>query len=612
MSAALQDIIRYPIKGFSGQEMQSAHLLKNQGLPFDRRLAFANGSTDVAPEGGWTPCGAFVRLTKNSALPRYGVTFDDVTETVTVTHPDGQTARFALDDRDSFEDANQRIAEWFPQSCGRAALAWAHPGIGYWDHDDATLSIINLDSVEQLGTLAGIDIDPRRFRGNLNIKGGGAWSEFDLIGQRVRIGQAIVEILRPIDRCSATSVHPDRGEIDCNLPALLARHAGHIFCGIYARVIKSGAIRPGDNVEPIGQSSGVMKAASDRPTAPAVAQWPRSGRITAVQQESRHVRSFWISDRLADDAIIPPYVPGQHIRLHGIGPDRTSWRSYTVSGLSADGQVRISVKRDLNGSCSGWLHDNLDVSDSLTISGPFGSFVQPALIERPVTMLSAGIGITPLLAMLSGLSTGAPESVVRFVHVCRSMRELALWGEVTELKAQMPNLVVQLYIDMADPEDVLPPNAIRDKIRWDEEVARASASHAINYLCGPRSFMQSARERLRGAGIHDRDILEEVFASPATTLGLPRPAPKPGPFPVHFAKSGITIDWNITSGSLLDLAEAAGVMLPANCRGGACGACAQTIQSGEVAYVIDPVSAPDGRRRLLCCSVPLSEIVIDT
>jgi ferredoxin-NADP reductase len=611
MSATLQGIIRYPIKGFSGQEIQSAHLLKNEGLPFDRRLAFTNGLQDVAPDGGWTPCGAFIRLTKNITLPRYGVAFDDTAETVTVTHPDGQTARFALDDAASLADANHRVAEWFPQTRNRGPLSWTRAGLGYWDHDDATLSIINLDSVEQLGALAGVDIDPRRFRGNLNIKGGGAWSEFDLIGRQLRIGQAIVEILRPIDRCSATSVHPDRGEIDLNLPASLARHAGHIFCGIYARVIKSGVIRPGDSVEPIGRSSGVTKAASERPTAPGTAQWPRSGRITAVQQESESIRSFWISDRLADDAIIPPYVPGQHIRLHGIGPDRSSWRSYTISGRRSDGQVRISVKRDLKGACSGWLHDNLKVGDSLTISGPFGSFVQPPAIDRQITMLSAGIGITPLLAMLSGLAADAPEAVVRFVHVCRSMRELALWDEVAALKARMCNLVVQLYIDMAGSEDVLPPDAIRDRIGWDEEVVRASASNAINYLCGPRSFMQTAREHLQRAGIHDQDILEEIFTSPANASGPPRLAPALGPFPVHFAKSGITIDWIIASGSLLDLAEAAGVTLPANCRGGACGVCAQTVQLGEVAYLIDPVSAPDGRRRLLCCAVPLGEIVID-
>jgi ferredoxin-NADP reductase/uncharacterized protein YcbX len=610
MSAFLQDIIRYPIKGFSGQRMPEAQVAKGEGLPFDRHLAFPNGQYYLTPDGGWTPCGAFVRLTKKSDLPRFGVAFDETKGSATITHPDGRKELISRDDTASLEIANNLIAEWFPQKSGKPALAWTRPGLGYWDHDDAAISIINLDSVEQLSNLAKVDIDPRRFRGNLLIKGGGAWSEFDLLGRQLQIGDAVLEILRPIDRCSATSVHPDQGEIDLNLPALLARHAGHIFCGVYARVIKHGVIRPGDRIVETGRSFGAVKLASERPTAPPARQWPRSAIVTAVKQESENVASFWIKDRLSDEAITPSYIPGQHICLHSIGPDRSSWRSYTVSGYQTDGQLRVSVKRDPKGICSGWLHDELKVGDPITISGPFGSFVQPQATDRPISMLSAGIGITPLLAMLSGLAAAAPKTVVRFVHVCRNIHELVFWDELTLLKARMPNLVIQLYIDMATPREAILSGAIRDKMRWDDEVARISTSDALTYVCGPKSFMQAARERLRVAGVRDQDILEEVFASPITSSGSIRPAPKPGPFSVTFSKSETIANWTVATGSLLDLAEQAGLNLPANCRGGACGACAQTIQSGEVAYLLDPVTTPEGQQHLLCCAVPQSDVVI--
>jgi ferredoxin-NADP reductase len=491
------------------------------------------------------------------------------------------------------------------------SLAWTRPGLGYWDHDDAALSIINLDSVAQLSTLADANIDPRRFRGNLLIKGGGAWSEFDLLGRQLQIGDAVLEILRPIDRCSATSVHPEFGEIDLNLPALLARHTGHIFCGVYARVIKQGVIRPGNQLIDTGRSFGIVKIASERPTAPPTKQWPRSAIVTAVQQESENVASFWIKDRLADEAITPPYISGQHIRLHGIGETQSSWRSYTVSGYRPDGQMRISVKRDPNGACSGWLHDTLKVGHHVTISGPFGSFVQPPASNRPITMLSAGIGITPLLAMLSGLAADAPETLVRFVHVCRNTRELVFLEELTILKSRMPNLVMQRYVDMAAPDEAMPSDAIADKLRWDDEVDLISRSHSITYMCGPKSFMQIARDQIRKAGVLDQDIHEEVFASPITSSGSPKTAPRPGPFSVTFSKSKTTADWTIGTGSLLDLAEQVGVMLPANCRGGACGSCAQTIKSGEVAYLLDPALALEGQKHLLCFAVPLSDVVID-
>jgi ferredoxin-NADP reductase/uncharacterized protein YcbX len=611
VSLVLDGIVRYPIKGFSGQALTLADLAVGQGLPFDRHLALTNGQQAIAPDGGWTPCGAFVRLTKNSDLPRFAITFDDRDGTATLTHPDGRTTHIRPNDPDTLQETNLNIAEWFPKKQRASAIAWARPSVGYWDHDDATLSIINLDSVEQLSMFAKVPIDPRRFRGNLLIRGAGPWAEFNLLGRQLKIGDAVLEILRPIDRCSATSVHPESGEVDLNLPALLARHKGHIYCGVYARVIRAGLIRPGEKLIDIGQSRGVVQRASQRPTAPPLRQWPRLGRVSAIQSDSETVRSFWIQDSLAQEAILPDYTPGQHIRLHGIGRDRSSWRSYTVSGYRPDGQMRISVKRDIKGDCSGWLHDHLAVGSSVTISGPFGSFVQPTAINRPIIFFSAGIGITPLLAMLSGLATDAAETVVRFIHVCRNTRELALWAELHALKPRMSNLVLQLYIDNATPEETTPDGAIRDSIDWDREVNQALNSQAITYLCGPRGFMQTAREHLLDAGVPDVDVLVEVFASPATTVAAPRPAPTPGPFVIEFSKSQAKATWTATAGSLLDLAESVGLSLPANCRAGACGTCAQTIQSGEVAYLLDPVGTQQGQRHWLCCSVPTSDVVID-
>jgi hypothetical protein len=116
MSAVLRDIIRYPIKGFSGQTKPEARLVNGAGLPFDRHLAFTNGQKVIAPDGGWTPCGAFVRLTKNADLPRFGIAFDPSHQTAIVTHPDGQEVRIARGDQASLEIANARIAEWFPKS----------------------------------------------------------------------------------------------------------------------------------------------------------------------------------------------------------------------------------------------------------------------------------------------------------------------------------------------------------------------------------------------------------------------------------------------------------------------------------------------------------------
>jgi ferredoxin len=123
--------------------------------------------------------------------------------------------------------------------------------------------------------------------------------------------------------------------------------------------------------------------------------------------------------------------------------------------------------------------------------------------------------------------------------------------------------------------------------------------------------MSAARMRLLTAGIANEDIHEEAFASPATSIGSIKAPPQSGPFSVHFTKSDVIAHWTKESGSLLDLAETSGLVLPANCRGGACGTCSQTVQLGEVAYTTDPAISTGGQQHLLCCSVPISDVKIE-
>jgi ferredoxin-NADP reductase/uncharacterized protein YcbX len=615
MTSFLRSIYRYPLKGFQAQVLDQALLIPSQGIPHDRSFGITNAQLAHAADGAWTPCQAFVRLTKNATLPLFTVQFDANSISIALCHPDGESLHVALDSSASLEQANTVLQRWFPANTqaahGTPQLVTAHTSTGYWDHHDATVSILNANSVAQLSDAAGQYVDPARFRGNLLLADLPAWEELQWPGHRIQIGDTVLEVLRPIDRCIATSVHPTMGEVDMNVPALLARHTGHVFCGVYAKVTTAGHIKAGDKVRVQGTSPGTLAEASKPSTVPKVADWPRLGTVTEIENSSHTVRSFWIKDLLASDGIAPACQAGQHIRLHAIGPDGAKWRSYTVSGTRADGSLRVSIKRDLQGSCSPWLHDTLKVGSSVVFSGPFGEFtLQDKPIEH-VTLLSAGIGITPMVAMLKQLASKHPATPMHMVHVARSSQELALWPEVLQSIQSMPHAQVQLYLS----EEAAPSAKTLHKFIAAEpdlkQVAHAVAQHLTQaFICGPAGFTRHAIASLQQAGVNASHIHHESFASPKTNAGQQTKPPLPGPFTVHFARSKQSAVWTAQSGSLLDLAESCGITLSANCRSGACMACKQTLQSGAVAYTTEPLTGIAEHSVLMCCSVPTENLSI--
>ena len=111
--------------------------------------------------------------------------------------------------------------------------------------------ILNLDRVSALGLELGTDVDARRFRGNIYFKDAPAWSEFDWLDQKLRIGEPVVEVIKRTRRCAATNVNPDTAARDLNLPRALQKGWGHTDLGVYARVVDPGEIRLGDQIIPV-------------------------------------------------------------------------------------------------------------------------------------------------------------------------------------------------------------------------------------------------------------------------------------------------------------------------------------------------------------------------
>ncbi|MFZ5678053.1 MAG: FAD-binding oxidoreductase [Pseudomonadota bacterium] len=352
----------------------------------------------------------------------------------------------------------------------------------------------------------------------------------------------------------------------------------------------------------------------------------RKYKVVGKKRESSVITSFHLAP--LDPADWRSFVPGQFLILRIPAHEGDAvLRSYSLSlPPSHQGTYRITVKREAapapglpSGLSSSHLHDHVDVGDVLEAQGPRGGFVLDRESSRPVVLLSGGVGLTPMIAMLHELaSTGARR--VHFIHACDNGEVHALREEVETLCASRPGLGAHF--------------CYREPTVADLSRARHHSSGLISktllqsllplddydvYLCGPPPFMKALYEILRSLGVGRERIAYEFFG-PATVLDEAPPRETPGAAEsvaeagdviVEFRRSGVTASWRESSKSLLAFAESCGLTPDFSCRAGVCDTCKSHLVSGSVAYFEEPLSEPGPGEVLLCCSRPRSSVVID-
>ncbi|WP_149195003.1 pyridoxamine 5'-phosphate oxidase family protein [Luteimonas suaedae] len=333
-------------------------------------------------------------------------------------------------------------------------------------------------------------------------------------------------------------------------------------------------------------------------------QW-RDFRIVEIVQESSVVKSFWLEP--IDTSGLWLHEAGQYlpVRLQLPGDERHTSRVYTVSVAPSDGIYRISVKKQ--GVFSAHLHDRCRVGDVIQARAPRGEFVVDALEQRPLVLISAGIGITPMMAMLRHVvHEGVRKRRVRrtwFIHGSRSVAERAFTGELSRL-AGSTNGAVRVVQVLSDPGGGIEGIDYHVKGRIDMGLLQAVLPFGDFdfHLCGPPSFMQSVYAQLRSAHVPNERIHAEAFGPAGirrdNEAGMPPAATDA--VSVLFARSGKEARWTPDSGSLLELAEARGLSPPYSCRSGTCGSCKHVLAQGSVTYPRNP-STPCGDDELLLC-----------
>lgn len=328
----------------------------------------------------------------------------------------------------------------------------------------------------------------------------------------------------------------------------------------------------------------------------------RKPRFRLVERgpESASITSFYFAP--VDKRRLPPYGPGQFVTVRAAGKPA---RNYSLSNAGDGRQYRISVKRESEGVVSRHLHDELRVGDVVALSDPQGAFVLDAASPRPAALVSAGVGVTPTLAMLEALARSQSTREVWWVHTARCGEDHAFRHEVQRLVAHLVNARSHIRYTRPSATDVEGGDYdATGRLGAAELIELGIPRDADFYLCGPTAFLADMREGLRAEGAEH--VQSESFGAACA----PQPDLAPGGA-VDFARAGRQVAWDGGFTSLLDLAEASQIPASASCRAGSCHECATRLLAGRVRYPTEPLSAPAEGHVLLCCAQPDGEIVLD-
>jgi len=360
---------------------------------------------------------------------------------------------------------------------------------------------------------------------------------------------------------------------------------------------------------------------------PAASNTWRTLQVSEVHDETATVRSFHLQS--LDGSTLPDFEPGQFLPIR-IAPDTlpdsspSLLRTYTLSDASHGRHYRITVKRE--GHVSNWLHTHLRPGMLLEAQTPRGGFTLDRTSPRPVVLLSAGVGITPMMAMLNSLlSRETARAPVYFVHGARAADDHPFATQLALLAEQHAELHVDFLDSQGPPASVKAMQTVaatpvsgarvqhhRGRIDIDFLKRILPFGDYDFYLCGPAAFMQQLYQGLRELNISDARIRFEAFG-PASVVRSPSaedqaaPAAKPAVAEsarVVFARSQKSATWSVASGTLLELAEAQGIQAEFSCRSGTCGSCATRVLGGSLTYPFAPSAEPGAGHTLLCCALP--------
>lgn len=339
-------------------------------------------------------------------------------------------------------------------------------------------------------------------------------------------------------------------------------------------------------------------------------------------KESEEITSFYLQPE--DKGEIPNFQPGHFltIKLDIPGQDKPVIRTYSLSDYPGNCEYyRLSIKREpapngldvMPGIASNFMHDRIQEGSVILAKPPNGKFVLDVQKSIPAVLISNGVGITPMISMAKACTLLNPTRPIWFIHGARDGNFHAFRDEVTELAEQNPNLNVHFCYSRPTPEDTGKYHSVGyvDAALIQELVGQ----EAEYFFCGSPSFMQSIMQGLKESGVPDSRVFFESFGKPMKSVSEKQTQTATGDdnfAEIVFAKSGKTLTWQPSDGTILEFAEANDINPPFSCRVGVCGTCMCKIREGAVAYQKEPTATTDKSSVLICISRPgTAKLVLD-
>ena len=486
------------------------------------------------------------------------------------------------------------------------------------------------------------------------------------IGDRYRIGGALFEVTQPRVTCYRVGIRMDE-------PRMASLLVAHQRPGFYFRVLEEGEVGAGDEIVRVAQGPermtitavnallylpGPAKGDIERAVRiPALSPgWkgsfeallrqmsqpgPQTGnpglaspeqmvtaapgfrplKVARINRESSSVVSLVLEPVDGRPLTVP--LPGQFVvlRLRPKADSPPVLRSYSLSDFPDTSRYRISIKEEPQGIASTYLSTQLRTGDVLDVSAPRGAFILQHG-DLPVVMLSAGVGVTPVMAMLHALAAQASPRPVWWIYGARNRLDHPFAREARDLLTTLPH--ARSYVQYSRPDATDRPGvdfdaAGRLTVTLLEKLGVPRESDF--YLCGPPAFLEDFTAGLGSWGVARDRVHTEVFDSgKSITPGVknaPRRLPhappgSPGKRPrISFARAGLTVSWDPKFQSLLEFAEACDVPLRWSCRTGVCHTCECGLIFGSVKYDPEPLERPAAGNVLTCCSLPQEDVVVD-
>ena len=342
--------------------------------------------------------------------------------------------------------------------------------------------------------------------------------------------------------------------------------------------------------------------------------------VRRKQIESADVCSYTLVPH--DGKGLPDFKPGQYLTFRLPNPNGTGHviRCYSISDRAHEGQYRVTIKRVVPapgapaGVSSTYFHDQLREGDIVDVRAPSGQFFLDPSDPDPVVLIGGGIGLTPIFSMLATLVHQRSRRPIWFFYGVRNRRDHVFKQALALIARDNPHINLRICYSRAGADDLHGADYhVQGRVTIELLRQQLPSNNFRFYYCGPGPMMEALTTGLKEWGVPEGHLHFEAFGpSSVKRVSLATSELAPGAAAmVTFRKSGLTRAWDGAQGSLLELAERAGIKIISGCRAGNCGTCVVALHAGDVTYVQPPGIPLEARTCLTCLAHPKGDVTLD-